>query len=86
MQVLESEDSIDALVLVPRPACVLTVSRWGTTLRAWNALDGTLLWERVVASTPVKTKAVVSILPDVIGDGSSGILVAADKKAQAGGP
>ena len=86
LQVFEEGDSIDALVLVPRPASILSLSRQGTILRAWNALDGTLLWERVVANAPTASKSVITILPDVTGDGSSDIFIAADSKAQVCAP
>lgn len=82
MQVLGEGDDIDSLLLVPRPACVLSLSQNGTTLRAWNAMDGTLLWQRLTSQSSAEAKAVISVLPDVTGDGSSDLFFAQGQKAQ----
>lgn len=76
---------IDALVLVPRPASVLTLSQHGTILRAWHALDGTLLWEKAVGEGSGMGgggQPQVVVLPDVSGDGNSDIAVASGRKLQ----
>lgn len=79
---MEDEDPVDALSLVPRPASVLTLSRGGRVLRAWHALDGAILWEKVVADTTAKQQPAVLVLPDITGDGSSEVAVVSGTKLQ----
>ena len=81
-QVLGKDDIIGALVLVPRPASVVTLSSRGRMLRAWHALDGTLLWEKVVSDSAASAAASVLVLPDITGDGSSELAVSVGLKLQ----
>ena len=81
---MEERDQVDALVLVPRPASVLTLSRQGRILRAWHALNGGLLWEKVVADSSAAHQPSVIVLPDVTGDGSSEVAVISGTKLQVG--
>ena len=81
-QVLGEDDIIDALVLVPRPASVVTLSSRGRMLRAWHALDGTLLWEKVASHGAASNAASVLVLPDITGDGSSELAVSVGSKLQ----
>lgn len=83
LQVLEEGFGIDALTLVPRPASVITLNKQGGLLRAWHALDGTLLWEKPISGGPSTHPPSLLVLPDVTGDGSSEIAVATGQQLQA---
>lgn len=80
-QVLAAGDSIDAIALVPKPACVLSLSQQGRHLRAWHAGDGVLLWESLLGGSPSGNTA-LRVLQDVTGDGSSDIALLAGGKLQ----
>ena len=67
VQTLESQ--INDLVLVPRPASVLTLSHGNSVVRAWQALDGSLLWERVISQYPSSTGGLL-VLPESAGEAS----------------
>jgi hypothetical protein len=75
-QALAAGDSLAAITLVPKPACVVSLSAQG--LRAWRAGDGTLLWD--AAMEGAGGSSVLRVLPDVTGDGSSDIAVLAGGK------
>ena len=79
-QALAAGDSIDAIALVPKPACIVALSQQGRHLRAWHAGDGVLLWESFLGGPA--SKSALRVLPDVTGDGSSDIAVLAAGKLQ----
>ncbi len=81
-QTLLDDDAIDGIVLVPRPAAVVTLSQYGQTLRAWHAGDGALLWENFLGTSLRSGSANpnMKVLPDVTGDGSSDIAVLSNGK------
>lgn len=76
------DDAINGIVLVPRPAAVVTLSQYGQTLRAWHAGDGALLWENFLGNSLHSGAAIQSlkVLPDVTGDGSSDVAVLSNGK------
>lgn len=45
-------------------------------------MDGTLLWQKLVSPSAAESETVVTVLPDVTGDGSSDIFFASGQKAQ----
>lgn len=78
---LLEDDTINGIVLVPRPAAVVTLSQYGQTLRAWHARDGALLWESFLGNSLHSAAAIpfMRVLPDVTGDGSSDIAVLSNR-------
>ena len=77
-QALAPGDSIDAIALVPKPACVVSLSQQGRHLRAWHAGDGVLLWESFLGGPP--SGSALRVLQDVTGNGSSDIALLAGGK------
>ena len=45
-------------------------------------MDGTLLWQKLVSQTQSESQAIITVLPDVTGDGSSDLFFASGQKAQ----
>ena len=81
-QVLADPEGVDAFVILQKPAAVVTLTGNGSSLRAWSAADGGLLWEQGLAeetSTSQSVRAML-LLPDITGDQAADIAVVANGK------
>ena len=82
-QVLSESDLLQHIALIPRPASVASLSSGGRHLRLWNALDGSLLWEKLLSPVRPGLGSALSALPDVTGDGNSELAVLSGGQLQA---
>lgn len=83
-RILAPGDGVDALVLLRRPAAVVTLSGGGAVVRAWQAGDGLLLWDRAVCA-PGEVgpgRGAPSVLPCAAGLGPPSVVVLCGFKLQ----
>ena len=73
---------MDDLVLIPRPASAVSLSHSHSVLRAWQALDGALLWERLVSDGRSGQHGGLLLLPDAAGDTSSKLAVHSEHRLE----
>jgi len=76
-----AEDPLGPTVLVSKPSCVVASSRGGRYLRAWDAADGSLRWEALVAPADTPAGATAAVAAVALKDGT-GVAVAAGSKVQ----
>ena len=78
-QVLHSSDQLQHIAVLSKPAAVLSLSSSGTVLRAWQQIDGSLLWEQYLpAQAPSAKLSVLSVIPEAtVGSGQKVIVTTA---------
>lgn len=81
-KVLDEEDVPSALGLLHKPPSLVSLSRNGTRLRAWQASDGALLWDspECLGTGTTEGTAAFLMLPDLDKDGQMDIALVCSSK------
>lgn len=81
-KVLDEEDVPSALGLLHKPPSLVSLSRNGTRLRAWQASDGALLWEssECLGTGTAQGATAFLMLPDLDKDGQMDIALVCSSK------
>lgn len=74
MQVLGEQTPIDDLLLIPKRAALLTLSHKNTVVHAWQAVDGSLLWQKPIADLASSSGGLL-VLSDATSDANSKVAV-----------